>query len=214
MRRTVNPRGPARRGTFLVRRRLRIGGLFSGVLLIVSLGCLVLLILATPWWIPTVFEPVNDLGTFLLALFSLILILGLPAMAAVLAGVRPGNVALRRRVLAMDDEGVWIYESANWWSSPRLLPWRDASPVRAFTVDHTDIDSGNTGPQPTLVPWDYLVFGDLPAECIHLLWLTATAEEIIEQARRRRPDINVLDQRAPPASGVSGWVLRWRRSRG
>ncbi|KMS77352.1 hypothetical protein ACM01_01655 [Streptomyces viridochromogenes] len=195
----------------MVRWRLRIGGLLSGVLLIASLGWLGFLVPTSPWWITEVFRPVDDLGSFLGALFAAVLLVGLPGMVAVLAGIRPGNAALRRRVLAMDGEGVWIYESAKWWSVPRLVPWRDANPVRVYTLDHTDIDPADTGPGPTLVPWDFLQFGDPPQATIHLLWLSATAEVIVAQARRRRPDLTVLDQRTPRVSGLGGWVLRRRR---
>ncbi|MDO0910968.1 hypothetical protein QQM39_08900 [Streptomyces sp. DT2A-34] len=175
------------------------------MLLIASLGWLGFLVPTSPWWITEVFRPVDDLGSFLGALFAAVLWLGLPGMVAVLAGIRPGNAALRRRVLAMDGEGVWIYESAKWWSAPRLVPWRDANPVRVYTLDHTDIDPADTGPGPTLVPWDFLQFGDPPQATIHLLWLTATAEVIVAQARRRRPDLTVLDQRTPP--GIGSWRL-------
>ncbi len=202
-------RGPARRGTFVVRWRLRIGGLLSGVLLIASLGWLVFLVPTTPWWITPMFRSVDGLGSLLISLFTLVLWLGLPGTVAVLAWIRPGNAALRRRVLAMDTEGVWIYESATWWSTPRLVPWRDASPVRVYTLDHTDVEPADTGP--ALVPWDFLAFGDPPRATIHLLWLTATVEDIVAQARRRRPDLTVLDQRTPPVPGPGGWVLRRRR---
>ncbi|RSM84548.1 hypothetical protein DMH04_20720 [Kibdelosporangium aridum] len=205
-------RGPARRGTFVVRWRLRIGGLFSGVLLIAGLGWLAFLVPTIPWWITPMFRSVNGFGSLLISLFTLVLWLGLPATVAVLAWIRPGNAALRRRVLAMDTEGVWIYESATWCSSPRLVPWRDASPVRVFTLDHTDVDPADTGPGPTLVPWDFLAFGDPPRATIHLLWLTATVEDIVAQARRRQPDLTVLDQRTPPVSGPGGRVLRRRRN--
>lgn len=195
----------------MVRWRLRLGGVLSGVLLIASLGWLVFVVLTIPWWIAAVFRSVNGVGSFLVALFAAVLWLGLPGMVAVLAGIRPGNAALRRRVLAMDSEGVWIYESATWWSVPRLVAWRDASPARLFSLDHTDGDPVDTGPGPTLVPWDFLVFGEPPEATIHLLWLTATAEEIVERARHHRPDLTVLDQRRLPAPGPGGWVLRQRR---
>lgn len=201
-------RGPARCGTFVVRWRLRIGGLLSGVLLIAGLGWLVLMVPMAPWLIAEMFRRGDGLGSLLIYLFTLVVFgLGLPGAVAVLAGIRPGNAALRRRVLAMDDEGVWSYESAIWGSTPRLVPWRDAGPVRVFTLDHTaDTESG-----PTLVPWDFLAFGDPPRATIHLLWLTATVEDILAQARRRRPDLPVLDQRTPPGPGLGGWVLRQRR---
>ncbi|WP_158847699.1 hypothetical protein [Saccharothrix deserti] len=191
--------------------RLRIGGLVSGALLIAGLGWLAILVLTAPSWIAEVFRSADDLGSFLIALFAALLMLCLPAVVALLAGIRPGNAVLRRRVLAMDGEGVWFYESAKWWSAPRLVPWRDAGRIRVYTLDVADIDPADTGPGPTLVPWDFLMFGDPPGGTIHLLWLTATAEEIVEQARRRRPDLTVLDQRKPPVPGFGGRVLRRRR---
>ncbi|CAM4074039.1 hypothetical protein KIPE111705_39190 [Kibdelosporangium persicum] len=183
----------------------------SGVLLVAALGLLAFMVPASPWWIIPMFESVDGVGSFLITLFAVLLVLGLPAMVAVLAGIRPGNAALRRRVLAMDDAGVWIYESAKWWSAPRLVPWHDAGPVELSTRAHSDVDPAETGSVPILVPWDYLTFGDPPVAVIHLLWLTAPAEEIVEQARRRRPDLVVLDERTPPPAGLGGWVLRRRR---
>ncbi|ONI91250.1 hypothetical protein ALI22I_09255 [Saccharothrix sp. ALI-22-I] len=206
------PRRPARRGTFVVRHRLRIGGLVSGACLLAGLAVLTLTVLSTPWWIVDMFRPVQGVGGLLIALFALLIVLGLPAVVALPAGIRPGNAALRRRVLAMDGEGVWIYESALWWSAPYVVPWRDAGLIRASTRDHTDVDAAETGPTPTLVPWDYLDFGDPPRAGVHLRWLTATAEEIVEQARLRRPDLVFLDRRTPPPAGLGGWVLRRRRS--
>ncbi len=191
----------------MVRHRVRIGGLVSGALLITSLGWLVFLIPTAPWWIAPMFRSVDGLGSLLISLSGLVLWLGLPATVAVLAGIRPGNAVLRRRVLAMDGEGVRIYHSARWGSVPRLVPWRDAGPVRLFTREHTDVDPRETGPAPTVVPWDFLGFGDPPRATVHLLWLTATAEEIVAQARRRHPELTVLDQRTP----TSGRVLRRRR---
>jgi hypothetical protein len=71
----------------------------------------------------------------------------------------------------------------------------DAGPVRLFTRAHTDVDPRETGPAPTFVPWDFLGFGDPPRATVHLRWLTATAEEIVAEARRRHPELTVLDQR-------------------
>lgn len=196
----------------MVRRRLRAGGLVSGLVFVVCLALLGFLVLTAPWSVGSVFRVVDGVGSFLGALFAAAVVLGIPATVALLAGIRPGNAALRRRVLAMDDEGVWVYESALWRSAPRLVPWRDADPVSLVTRE--DTDAADTGPGPTLVPWDYLLFGEPPRACVHLLWLTATAEDIVGQARLRRPELTVLDERTPPAPGFGGRVLRRRRATG
>ncbi|MCO1574556.1 hypothetical protein M8C13_02140 [Crossiella sp. SN42] len=193
----------------MVRWRLRAGGLLSGALLIAGLGLLGLVVLAIPWWIPEVFRSVHDVGSLLIALFAALFFLCLPAVVAVVAGSRPGNAVLHRRVLAMDGQGVWIYKSAMWRSTPHLVPWREAGPVRLSTLDPADDDGSGLGP--VLVPWDFLTFGEPPKDTIGLVGLTATAEEIVRQARLRQPELTVLDQRTPPAPGLGGWVLRRRR---
>ncbi|QUH04371.1 hypothetical protein HUO13_29545 [Saccharopolyspora erythraea] len=195
----------------MVRARLRIGGLLSGALLIAGVVSSGIVVLTVPWWVGALLGSVDGVATAFAALLVGVLVLGLPFSVAVLAGIRPGNAALRRRVLAMDGEGVWVYESELWWTAPRLVPWKDVGRVRAFTEESADVDAADTGPSPTLVPWDYLTFGDPSQAAVHLLWLTATAEEIVVQARARRPDLVFLDERKPPAPGFGGWILRRRR---
>ncbi|AXK32169.1 hypothetical protein DVA86_05380 [Streptomyces armeniacus] len=208
----AEPRKPARRGTYVVRQRLRLGGLVSGVLLVGGLAALAAVVLTLPWWITAPFREAEHVGDVLIGLFAALIVLGLPAMVATLAGLRTGNAALRRRVLAMDVTGVWVYPSARWWRNPYVVRWHQAAPVRAFTLEYTP-GGGDQTFGPTLVPWDYVAFGEpVCGATVHLLWLTATVEEIVAETRLRCPELVFRDERTPPPPGIGGWVLRRRRA--
>jgi len=99
--------------------------------------------------------------------------------------------------------------------------------ARAFSLGAAEFDHSGEGPSgPWFAPWDFLQFGDanaIPllatkrgsahvAAHIHVRWLTATAEQIVEQARVRQPALRFLDERDPPHARFEGWVLRQRRS--
>lgn len=205
------PRGPARRGTYVVRHRLRPGSLLSGALLVGSLATLTFIVLALPWLVVSVHHDAGGgAGGWLSAAVGLLFWLGFFALVAIIAGLRRGNAALRRRVLAMDDAGVWEYTSARWRQPPDLVPWHQAGPVRAIT--ESEVAKGEDPMLgPTLVPWDHVQFGEPPRAGVHVLWLTATVEEIAAEAQRRRPHLVFLDHRTPAQRGLSGWVLRRRR---
>ncbi|RZS34254.1 hypothetical protein EV193_10941 [Herbihabitans rhizosphaerae] len=161
---------------FVVRQRLRIGGVISGALLVASTYVILLAVLTVPWWIGQVFNEVNGIGSFLITCAGVLVVIGLPAAVAVVAASRPGNAALRRRELVLDADGMWIYESALWWTPPRLIPWAAASPMRG-------------------VPWDYLVFGDPPQGACRLVYLTASPEEIVAHGRHWYPGLEFADER-------------------
>lgn len=73
--------------------------------------------------------------------------------------------------------------------------------VVAGLDDGLDGELGEVGIHTGDEPRQYRpIFGDPPRTTVHLLWLTATAEDIVEQARRR-PDLNILDQRTAPPGG-------------
>ena len=207
------PRHPSR-DAFVVRHRVRLGGLVSGSALVAAVAAAVLVVVTAPFWLVPMARDVHDVETAFVAVFAALLVVGLPCGIAVIAGVRPGNAALRRRVLAIDDAAIWIYRSAWWWSAPVRLPWAEVSGLRARTVEPAEVPSDQSGPGPIFVPWDHLVVEARTGgagQAIGLMLLTASVEQIVDQARSRRPQLAFRDDRLPPAPGISGRVLRRRR---
>ena len=191
---------------------MRLGALLSGASLVAAVAAAVLVIVSAPVWIASVARDVHDVETAFAAIFGGLLFVAVPCSIAIVAGSRPGNVALRRRVLAIDDTAIWTYPLAGWWSAPVRLPWAEVSGLSAHTVEFADVPPAS-GPGPIFVPWDHLVVEartDGAAQAIELLKLTASVEQIVEQARLRRPQLPFHDHRKPPP-GVQGRVVRWRR---
>lgn len=66
---------------------------------------------------------------------------------------------------------------------------------------------------PEFAPWELtFVHHRDDTYTLHVLRLTATVEQIVEQARRHRPDLTFNDEREPAETGAGDWLLRHRRS--
>lgn len=147
----AGPRRPARGGTFAVGDRLRIGGLISAAGLVAGVAASGFIVLGAfaDWLING--GPTH--ASVLTALVGLLLMLCATGSVAFVAGSRPGNAALRRRQLAMDDHGLWLYSSALWWDSPVCVPWPELDRIAA--VSAWDMGPGDN-PAPEFAPWDFL----------------------------------------------------------
>lgn len=203
-------------GEFVVSQRVRLGGVVSAVLTVGGLLTTAFLVVSSPWWLFRLLDRAFGVDAIVPILIATVIIFALPLSVAVLAFDRPGNLAMRRRQLAMDENGIRFYSSARWWRRPFAVRWEEVGRLIAFTETRDTPSAG--GPTPTLVPWDYLAF-QLRAESdqpirgtrIHVLWLTATVEQIVAEVHEFQPNLPFVDDRTPPPEGLGGRVLARRR---
>lgn len=205
-------------GEFVVSQRVRLGGVVSAVLTVGGLLTTAFLVVSSPWWLFPLLGRAFGVDAIVPILIATVIIFALPLSIAVLAADRPGNLAMRRRQVAMDENGIRFYSSTRWWRAPFAVRWEDVARLIAFTETSDAPSLG--GPTPTFVPWDYLAFqlregADQPLRGtrIHLLWLDATVEQIVAKAHEFQPSLPYVDERTPPPDGLSGRILARRRSR-
>lgn len=205
-------KGGVARTMFVISQRVRLGGVVSGLLTAGGLLTAAILAVSSPWWMfPMLGDAFGSNAIFPIGLAALIM-LALPLAIAALASDRPGNVAMRRRLLAMDGEGIRFYTS-RWWQRPFRIGWDEFVRITAYT----EIPGGSSrrGPKPTFVPWDNLAFQWGPEGTrgtqLHALWLTANVEQIVAKVHEHRSDLPFVDDRLPAADGFFGQILARRR---
>lgn len=211
---SVESSGRVVAGEFVVSQRVRLGGVVAAVLTVGGLLTTAFLVVSSPWWLFPLLGRAFGVDAIVPILIATLIIFALPLSIAVLAAERPGNLAMRRRQLAMDDQGIRFYSSGRWWRPPFLVRWEELARVIAFTETRDDPSLG--GPTPTFIPWDYLAFqlrADQPIRGtrIHVLWLTATVEQIVAKAHEFQPNLPYVDDRTPPPDGLPGRILARRR---
>lgn len=165
---TTDLRWPPR-DAYVVTQRLSAGGVVSGVLFLIGVIATVVALVTAPWWLVGLFERAASTDAVPIGILTGVVIIALPLCVTILAKGRPGNAALRRRILAMSADGIWFYRSPAWWRGPTYVPWDEVASISAFAEQ-------TTAPEVT---------GRL----------TATLDEIVAKAREFRPQLTVADER-------------------
>lgn len=80
-------------------------GLVSGAFWLAAVAFIAALVISAPSWIPIAFGDVGDVLSGLAVVVAVALFFVIPAVVLGFTGPRPGNAALRRRMLVLDDRG-------------------------------------------------------------------------------------------------------------